>query len=112
MKIKQRDQALTCIEADETGLRINKRLQYVHVASNATANALRGGFSWGRTAIDEINVLPLYRGRASATGCSPTPITIRRRHALCDVHLLRELIYFEEVAAEQKQWARPLKSCC
>jgi hypothetical protein len=27
---------------------------------------------------------------------------------LCNVHLLRELVYVEEVAAEQQQWTRPL----
>jgi transposase len=30
------------------------------------------------------------------------------RHALCNVHLLRELVYVEEVCAEQQQWTRPL----
>ena len=29
-------------------------------------------------------------------------------HALCNVHLLRELVYVEEVTAEQQQWTRPL----
>jgi transposase len=29
-------------------------------------------------------------------------------HALCNVHLLRELVYVEEVSAEQQQWTRPL----
>ena len=41
-------------------------------------------------------------------GCSPTPIN-RCRYALCGVHLLRELTYFEEVAAETKAWAGPLR---
>ena len=31
------------------------------------------------------------------------------RHALCGVHLLRELTYFEELSEETKLWASPLK---
>jgi transposase len=31
------------------------------------------------------------------------------RHALCGVHLLRELTYFEELSEETKTWAAPLK---
>ena len=34
--------------------------------------------------------------------------TEQATHALCNVHLLRELVYVEEVAAEQQQWTRPL----
>jgi transposase len=34
--------------------------------------------------------------------------TGRQRTPLCNVHLLRELVYVEEVSAEQQQWTRPL----
>lgn len=34
----------------------------------------------------------------------------RCRHALCGVHLLRELTYFEELGDETKAWAAPLKN--
>lgn len=42
------------------------------------------------------------------TGGSPTHYT-HCRHALCGVHLLRELTYFEQLTAETKTWAAPLK---
>jgi transposase len=60
-------------------------------------------------AIDEINVLPAYRGTCVHDGLLSYTHYTRCRHALCGVHLLRELTYFEEVAAETKAWASPLK---
>src|SRR5205085_6009788 len=95
--------------ADETGLRVNKRLAYVHVASNARLTHYAAASHRGRTAIDEINLLPRYCGTCVHDGLLAYTYYDRCRHALCGVHLLRELTYFEEVAAETKAWAAPLK---
>ena len=62
LKIKQRLRRSSVIHADETGLRVNKRLSYVHVASTARLTHYAAAAHRGRTAIDEINVLPRYRG--------------------------------------------------
>jgi transposase len=97
------------IHADETGLRINKRLQYVHVASNARLTHYAAAAHRGRTAISEINVLPRYRGTCVHDGWLAYTHYTRCRHALCGVHLLRELTYFEELGEETKAWAGPLK---
>jgi transposase len=95
--------------ADETGLRIDKRLAYVHVASTPALTHYAAASHRGRTAIDEINVLPAYRGTCVHDGWLAYTHYTRCRHALCGVHLLRELTYFEEVSAETKAWATPLK---
>lgn len=109
LKIKRGLRRSPVIHADETGLRVNNRLQYVHVASNDRLTHYAAAAHRGRTAIDEINVLPSYRGTCVHDGLLAYTYYDRCRHALCGVHLLRELTYFEEVAAETKAWAGSLK---
>ncbi|HEY0378990.1 MAG TPA: IS66 family transposase [Pyrinomonadaceae bacterium] len=109
LRIKQRLRRSAVIHADETGLRVNKRLAYVHVASSARLTHYAAAAGRGRTAIDEINVLPRYRGTCVHDGWQAYGSYMRCRHALCGVHLLRELTYFEEVAAETQAWAGPLR---
>ena len=109
LKIKQRLRRSSVIHSDETGLRVNKRLAYVHVASTARLTHYAAAAHRGRTAIDEINVLPRYRGTCVHDGWLAYTHYERCRHALCGVHLLRELTYFEELAAKTKAWATPLK---
>ncbi|MCA1568526.1 MAG: IS66 family transposase [Acidobacteria bacterium] len=109
LQIKQKLRRSSVIHADETGLRINQRLAYMHVASTPRLTHYAAATHRGRTAIDEINVLPSYRGTCVHDGLLSYTYYDRCRHALCGVHLLRELTYFEEVAAETKAWASPLK---
>ncbi len=110
LKIKQGLRRSPVIHADETGLRINQRLGYVHVASNARLTHYGADAHRGQTAIDDINVLPRYRGTCVHDGWIAYSSYTRCRHALCGVHLLRELTYFEELGAETKAWAAPLKA--
>jgi transposase len=109
LKIKRGLRRSPVIHADETGLRVNKHLAYVHVASNARLTHYAAASHRGRTAIDEINVLPRYRGTCVHDGLLSYAHYTRCRHALCGVHLLRELTYFEELSVETKAWAGPLK---
>jgi transposase len=109
LKIKRGLRRSPLIHADETGLRVNKRLQYVHVASTERLTHYAAASHRGRTAIDEINLLPRYRGTCVHDGLLSYTHYTRCRHALCGVHLLRELTYFEEVTAETKAWAGPLR---
>jgi transposase len=97
------------IHADETGLRINGRLGYVHVASTPRLTHYASAAHRGQTAITEINVLPGYRGTCVHDGWLAYTHYTKCRHALCGVHLLRELTYFAELSAETKLWANSLK---
>jgi transposase len=109
LKIKRSLRRSAVIHADETGLRVNKRLAYVHVASNAKLTHYAAAAHRGQTAMDEINVLPRYRGTCVHDGLLAYKYYTRCRHALCGVHLLRELTYFEELSEGTKAWAAPLK---
>ena len=110
LKIKRRLRRSGVIHADETGMRIGKRLQYVHVASTPSLTHYAAAAHRGYTAMDEINVLPAYRGTCVHDGLLSYSHYTQCRHALCRVHLLRELTYFEELGADTKKWAEPLKA--
>lgn len=109
LKIKQRLRRSAVIHADEMGLRINKRLAYVHVASTPSLTHYAAANHRGQRVMDEINVLARYRGTVVHDGWLSYKSYTRCCHALCGVHLLRELTYFEELSAETKAWAAPLK---
>jgi transposase len=109
LKIKRSLRRSPVIHADETGLRVNKRLAYVHVTSNARLTHYAAASHRGRVAIDEINVLPRYRGTCVHDGWLSYTYYSRCRHALCGAHLLRELTFFAELDDGTKAWATPLK---
>jgi transposase len=109
LKIKQQLRRSPLIHADETGLRVAKRGQYIHVASNARLTHYAYDARRGRAAMDEIGVLPKYRGTLVHDGWWSYDYYTACRHSLCCVHLLRELTFFVELNDEQQAWAEPLK---
>lgn len=109
LKIKKGLRRSPIIHADETGLRVNQKLAYVHVASNARLTHYAADVRRGKAAIDEIDILPAYRGTCVHDGWLSYTHYPDCRHALCGAHLLRELTYFGELHEETKAWAAPLK---
>src|SRR5215210_2043714 len=109
LKIKRGLRRSHVIHADETGLRVEGKLAYVHVASNARLTHYGSDARRGKAAMDEIGILPEYRGTCVHDGWLSYTFYSKCRHALCGAHLLRELIYFEELSEETKAWASPLK---
>lgn len=90
------------IHNDETGLRCNKKLQWVHVSSTDTHTHFGIQEKRGSIGMDAIGILPIFKGnsvhdRFSAYdkyGCE---------HSFCNAHLLRELKYVHEELG--KKWA-------
>jgi transposase len=109
LKIKKRLRRSHVIHADETGLRVEGKLSYVHVASTPHLTHYGADARRGKAAMDEIGILPAYRGTCVHDGWLSYTFYPKCRHALCGAHLLRELIYFEELSEETKGWASPLK---
>jgi transposase len=109
VKIKRGLRRSPIIHADETGLRVKGKLAYVHVASNAHLTHYAADVRRGKAAIDEINILPSYRGTCVHDGWLSYTHYSGCRRALCGAHLLRELTYFEELSEVTKAWASPLK---
>jgi transposase len=108
LQIKRGVRRSAVIHADETGLRVAGQLHYVHVASTARLTHYGADARRGKRAIDEINILPQYRGTCVHDGWLAYTFYPKCRHALCGAHLLRELVYFEELGTETREWAAPL----
>jgi transposase len=109
LKIKRGLRRSALIHADETGLRVEGQLQYVHVTSNSRLTHYTAAAGRGKTAIEEAGVLPRYRGTCVHDGWPAYSFYTQCRHALCGAHLLRELTFFAELSEETKAWAAPLK---
>lgn len=110
LQIKRRLRRSRVIHADETGLRVEGKCQYVHVASTARLTHYGADARRGHAAMDEIGILPRYRGTCVHDGWLSYTSYRRCRHALCGAHLLRELTYFAELGEATKAWAEPLRA--
>jgi transposase len=96
------------IHCDETGVRRAGKLAWAHVASTArlTLYAIRA--QRGQDATDAMGVLPGYTGVSVHDGWASYRAYPQCRHALCNIHHLRELTFLEE--AYQQTWATELKA--
>jgi transposase len=80
------------VHADETGLRVAGRLHWLHVASSTRFTALACHPKRGKEGIDAAGVLPAFTGTLVHDAFAPYARYPAARHALCNAHLLRELI--------------------
>src|SRR4051812_9246538 len=80
------------VHADETGLRVAGRLHWLHVASSTRFTALFCHRKRGKEGIDAAGVLPGFTGTLVHDAFAPYTRYPAARHALCNAHLLRELI--------------------
>jgi transposase len=62
----------------------------------------------GAEATDAVGILPAFRGVSVHDGWKPYWRYTRCRHALCNIHHLRELTFLEE--QYQQAWAKELKT--
>jgi transposase len=104
LKIKKKLRRSRLIHLDETGLRVAKQGQYIHVTSNARLTHYAWDAHRGRAAVEAIGILPGYRGRCMHDGWPTYALYTQCHHGLCGVHLLRELTYFAEATPEQRAW--------
>jgi transposase len=96
------------IGADETGLRVAGHSHWIHVARTDGLTHYAADARRGRLAMEAIGILPTFQGVCVRDGWMAYDEYRQAQHALCNVHLLRELVYVEEVCAEQQRWTRPL----
>jgi transposase len=93
---------------DETGVRRGGALIWAHVASTPRLTHYAIHPKRGREATDAIGILPNFTGVSVHDGWRPYQTHIRCRHALCNIHHLRELTFLEE--AYQQPWATEMKA--
>jgi transposase len=95
------------LHSDETGVRQSGHLAWAHVASTARLTQYAIHPKRGRDATDAIGILPTYTGVSVHDGWKPYQTQTQCRHALCNIHHLRELTFLEE--QYQQGWAAELK---
>jgi transposase len=83
------------IQCDETGIRINGKLHWLHTAGTEDLTYYAWHARRGNAATDEIGILPEYHGIAVHDHWK-SYFLYKCRHALCNAHHLRELEFVIE----------------
>jgi transposase len=100
-------QGAPVLHTDETPIRVNGQWEYVHVCSTERLTHFGLQPQRGATAPEAIGILPHFRGTAVHDGWKPYWHYRACRHALCNVHHLRELTWVAEHL--QQPWAQAMK---
>lgn len=103
--IKEQVIASEVVHFDETGLRAEKKTQWLHSASTLFWSYYTFFQKRGSAAMDEANILPQFNGIAVHDHWKPY-FKYQCRHVLCNAHHLRELIFIFE--HDQQKWANQL----
>lgn len=96
------------VHFDETGFRVEGRLRWVHSASTGKYSLIVVHDKRGRVAMDAAGVLPSFTGIAVHDAWAPYDCYPAATHALCNAHLLRELVAVTETAPPREDgwcWA-------
>jgi transposase len=108
MIIKEGLRKSAVLGVDETGLRVSKRQDWVHVSSTKKLTLLVHDRRRGAPAISGIDILLRYEGVCVHDGFSAYDRYGQCRHAQCNAHLLRELNYVIETS--KPRWAAGMKA--
>ena len=103
-KVKQ----LPLLHFDETGLRVEGSLHWLHCCCDQNWTYLFVHKNRGKKAMEEMGILPGYTGIVETDCWSPYFQYTNAGHALCNAHLARELVYAAENLGQP--WAEELKS--
>jgi transposase len=91
------------VHCDETGLRVEGKLYWAHVASTERATYLEVHPKRGQQALDEIGILARRKGKVVHDGYSSYTQYPDVDHILCNAHHLRELVFIAE--QYEQPWA-------
>jgi len=80
---------------DETGVRVNGILRWLHVASTPLATYYATHAKRGRVAMEDMEILPEFKGVA-VHDSYPSYYKFDCSHAVCCAHLLRELKFLHK----------------
>jgi transposase len=92
---------------DETGIRVQGLLHWLHVARTDRLTHYAVHRKRGKEATDAIGILPDFHGIMEHDSYSSYPQYTQCKHGLCNAHPLRELHFFSE--HEKQEWAKQLK---
>ena len=98
--IRDRIRHAPVVHFDETGIRVESCLAWLHSASTGTDVLLTAHRKRGTQAMDDAGVLPGFTGIAVHDAWAPYDTYTSATHALCNAHVLRELIYVTDTATD------------
>lgn len=104
MGLKAHLLAAQVLHFDETGMRCEKKLHWVHVASSEMATFYMMHTKRGQEAIDAAGILPHFQGTAVHDHWFPYFAYNQVKHGLCNAHHLRELTFIYE--QQKENWAQ------
>src|SRR3989338_2766848 len=107
-RIKEHIRQNSVVHFDETGLSIQGKLSWLHAAGTRDATAYLAHLKRGKEAMDEMDILPRFKGTAVHDHWNPY-FAYRCHHALCNAHHLRELIFVKE--QYRQSWAQEMIDC-
>ena len=94
-QIGQAVQAAPVVCADETGIRIQGKLEWLHCAVTPSLSYLAHHPKRGMLAMEAIGVLPPFKGTLVHDGLQSYK-QLDCAHSLCNAHHLRELVYVHD----------------
>jgi transposase/uncharacterized coiled-coil protein SlyX len=94
------------VHFDETGMRIDGKMHWLHVAGTDMLTYYMPHGKRGSQAMDSMGILPRYQGTAVHDEWS-SYFNYGCEHGLCNAHHLRELTYVEEQGGQS--WAKQMK---
>ena len=103
--VREKLLASPVIHCDETGMKIEGKRHWLHVASTDKCTCYFSHPKRGSEAIDAMGILPEFNGVAVHDGWKPYNV-YDCDHALCNAHLQRELTGIEE--NYKQQWAKEM----
>jgi transposase len=105
--IKQQLLQSPILHADETGIRLNGKISWMHVVSNKNISFFAHHLNRGKKAMDDIGLLELYNGTLVHDRFS-SYFSYSCDHSLCNAHILRDLVYVEETF--DAHWAKEIRT--
>ena len=105
---KERLKVSAALHKDETGINVNGKLYWLHGALNNKWTIFMPHKKRGKEAMDDMDILPWFKGVAIHDHWWPYFRYTECQHALCNAHHLRELQAVVEKHVHQT-WAQLLK---
>ena len=108
LKIKANLRDSPVLGVDETGVRINGKIAWVHLARTETLTHLAVHPKRGSAAFEEIGIINRFTGVLVRDGWQPYERYEQCRHSLCNAHLLRNLTFVSENEPMHQAWTNAL----
>ncbi|MEO5969180.1 MAG: IS66 family transposase [Bdellovibrionia bacterium] len=97
------------LHVDESGIACEGKNQWLHVASSSKLTHFAIHPRRGLQAMEEIGIIPEFRGTMVHDHFNPYFNYKSVKHALCNAHILRELNFIQE-SDNKEEWAGAMKS--